>query len=164
MREESRSEDLAGRLSVIAEGVRLRILMKIASSGEISAKDILPEFQVTQPTLSHHLRLLADSGIVNVRHEGRSSYYSINNECVSELSSFLLELNQPPVVLTTPEAKLADKKRGEERISRAKNPSLKKTSSVPVPKLHVEAPDIDKLKKKKKKKSKDKKKDKKKKK
>ena len=157
------SEELAGRLSVIAEPVRIKILLKIAGAGEICARDILPEFAITQPTLSHHLRLLADSEIVSARHEGRFTYYSINHETVSELSAFLMQLNEPPVVLTTPEARRVKKKHDLVRISEAKNPSLKKRSSVPVPKSHIEVPDIEKLKKNKKKKDKDKKKEKKKK-
>ncbi|MCR4688339.1 MAG: metalloregulator ArsR/SmtB family transcription factor [Saccharofermentans sp.] len=154
MNDDYLTEDLARSLSVIAEPVRIKILIKIASAGEICARDILPEFKITQPTLSHHLRLLTDSGILNARREGRFTYYSIDSETASDLSSFIMQLNEPPVVLTTPEARGVSKKRAQERRSQAKAPQLKKTSSVPVPKAPVEAPDIEQLKKKKKKKKK----------
>ena len=61
-------------LGVLAEDVRFRILSLIASRGEITAKDILSEFDFTQPTLSHHMACLTEAGLVNVERRGRFAY------------------------------------------------------------------------------------------
>ncbi len=156
------AERLSNCLAVLAEPVRIRIMSVIASKGEVCARDILPEFSVTQPTLSHHMRVLVDNDLVTARKEGRNVYYSVNQATVRELADLLVQLGEPPVVQTTPEGKGLTNKRSQTRRRQAKAPALKKSSSVPVPKVPAAAPDIEKLKKKKKKKSKEKDKDKKK--
>lgn len=72
---------------------RIRIL-KMLRSGEKCACKMLDEFNVTQPTLSHHMKILCDSGIVLGRKEGKWMYYSISAEgakvaadCIKELTS-----------------------------------------------------------------------------
>ena len=87
------NEQVIGILGILAEGVRYKILTLIASRGEITAKEILPEFGFTQPTLSHHMACLKEAGLVNCERRGRFIYYSINqatvDHVVSELSSLL---------------------------------------------------------------------------
>lgn len=56
---------------------RIRIL-KLLRSGEKCACKLLEELSVTQPTLSHHMKILCDSGIVVGRKEGKWMYYSIS--------------------------------------------------------------------------------------
>lgn len=56
---------------------RIRIL-KLLSAGEICACKLLEEIPVTQPTLSHHMKVLCDSGIVTGRKEGKWMHYSIS--------------------------------------------------------------------------------------
>ncbi len=72
---------------------RIRIL-KMLRSGEKCACKMLDELNVTQPTLSHHMKILCDSGIVLGRKEGKWIYYSISAEgakvaadCIKELTS-----------------------------------------------------------------------------
>ena len=72
---------------------RIRIL-KMLRSGEKCACKMLDELNVTQPTLSHHMKILCDSGIVLGRKEGKWMYYSISAEgakvaadCIKELTS-----------------------------------------------------------------------------
>lgn len=55
---------------------RLRILQMLIG-GEKCACKLLEEMNITQPTLSHHMKLLCDSGIVEGRKEGKWTYYSI---------------------------------------------------------------------------------------
>lgn len=61
---------------------RLRIL-QILQSGERCACNLLEEMQITQPTLSHHMKILCDSGIVTGRKEGKWMYYSISDEGIA---------------------------------------------------------------------------------
>ena len=56
---------------------RIRIL-KLLTGGEKCACKLLDELSVTQPTLSHHMKILCDSGIVSGRKEGKWMYYSIS--------------------------------------------------------------------------------------
>ncbi|WP_330596968.1 metalloregulator ArsR/SmtB family transcription factor [Wansuia hejianensis] len=72
---------------------RIRII-KLLSTGEKCACKILEEINVTQPTLSHHMKILCDSGIVIGRKEGKWMHYSISLEgteyavkCLRELTS-----------------------------------------------------------------------------
>lgn len=58
---------------------RLRIL-QLLRNGEICACKLLEELNITQPTLSHHMKILCDSEIVSVRKEGKWMHYSISAE------------------------------------------------------------------------------------
>ena len=69
-------------LSILSESVRFKILSLIASKGELTAKDILSEFDFTQPTLSHHMSCLKEAGLVNVERRGRFAYYSVNKDTI----------------------------------------------------------------------------------
>ena len=62
---------------------RLNIL-KILLSSEKCACRLLEELDIGQPTLSHHMRILCDSGVVTARKDGKWSYYSINIEGVEK--------------------------------------------------------------------------------
>lgn len=69
-------------LSVLSESVRFKILSLISSKGELTAKDILSEFDFTQPTLSHHMSCLKEAGLVNVERRERFAYYSVNKDTI----------------------------------------------------------------------------------
>ena len=85
-------EQFIEALGALAEGVRYKILSLIASKGEMTAKDILAEFEFTQPTLSHHMACLVEAGLVNVERKGRFAYYSVNKETIDLISSGLTAL------------------------------------------------------------------------
>ena len=69
-----KNEELINAVAVIAEPVRIQILRLIASRGELRAKDILPKFDITQPTLSHHMAILEEHALVSARKDGRCVY------------------------------------------------------------------------------------------
>ena len=75
-------ETLIAAIEAAAEPVRLEILRIIAAHGELRAKDILPAFDITQPTLSHHMSCLTEAGLVNVERRGRFAYYSVNKDTI----------------------------------------------------------------------------------
>ena len=60
-----------------ADGNRIRIL-EILCEGEYCACVLLDDLKISQPTLSHHMKILCDAGIVNSRRDGKWNYYSIN--------------------------------------------------------------------------------------
>lgn len=61
---------------------RIQIL-KLLLTGEKCACVLLEHLRISQPTLSHHMKILCDSGIVDVRKEGKWAYYSISLEGVA---------------------------------------------------------------------------------
>ena len=71
---------------------RIRIL-DMLSTGEKCACRLLEEIDVTQPTLSHHMKILCDSGIVVGRKEGKWTHYSISQKGIDEALKYLDTLN-----------------------------------------------------------------------
>ena len=67
---------------------RVRIL-ELLKDGEKCACKLLEEMNITQPTLSHHMKILCDSGIVEGRKEGKWMHYSISCEGVEEARKHL---------------------------------------------------------------------------
>ena len=70
---------------------RIRIL-RCLRTGEKCACKLLDEINVTQPTLSHHMKILCDSGIVVGRKEGKWMHYSISPEGAKAATDCLKEL------------------------------------------------------------------------
>lgn len=75
---------------------RIRIIKQLRS-GEKCACKLLDEINVTQPTLSHHMKILCDSGIVIGRKEGKWIHYSISEEGVDLAKKYLQQLTTPDV-------------------------------------------------------------------
>ena len=70
-----RAEALAGTLKALADPIRLRLYIRIAAAGdEICVCDI-QDVGVSQPTVSHHLRKLRDSGLIDCERRGTWVYY-----------------------------------------------------------------------------------------
>ena len=58
-------------------------IVKMLADGELCACRILEAFNITQPTLYHHMKPLTDCNLVNSRKAGKWTYYSINCETIS---------------------------------------------------------------------------------
>lgn len=67
---------------------RIRIL-KLLATGEKCACKLLEELNITQPTLSHHMKILCDSGVVVGRKEGKWTHYSISADGVEKAKKYL---------------------------------------------------------------------------
>jgi ArsR family transcriptional regulator len=114
-------------LSVLSEEVRYRILSLIASKGELTAKDILEEFDFTQPTLSHHMACLAGAGLVNVKRKGRFAYYSVNKDTIDLVASGISSLKNPSKTVTSEKkAKRKEAPAAEELSEKIKKGKKKK--------------------------------------
>ncbi|KMT22548.1 ArsR/SmtB family transcription factor [Clostridium cylindrosporum] len=70
---------------------RLRII-DMLSCGEMCACDLLNYFDFTQPTLSHHMKVLIDCGLVKCRKEGTWNYYTLDNANANRLVLFLMSI------------------------------------------------------------------------
>jgi len=74
----------------LADPIRLRLMSIIASAGgELCVCDITPQFDVSGPTISHHLKVLREAGIVGSERRGLWAYYYVNPEALEELSAWL---------------------------------------------------------------------------
>lgn len=100
-------EESSKIMKAVADSNRLKII-DILSCGERCACDILKYFDFTQPTLSHHMKVLIDCGIVDSRKEGIWNYYSLNSSNCNKLVLFLMNL-----VTDTEDCVCKDKSKGE---------------------------------------------------
>ena len=67
-------------------------ILNILSSGEKCACRLLEALSITQPTLSHHMKILCDAGIVKARKDGKWMHYSISQEGIREAEAYLTTL------------------------------------------------------------------------
>ena len=65
------------------------MIVDMLSCGELCACKILEKFEMSQSTLSHHMKLLCECGIVKGREEGKWTYYSLDTDIVSKTMQFL---------------------------------------------------------------------------
>lgn len=80
--------DFALIFKALGDSTRLRIV-EMLSDGEMCACKILEQFEITQPTLSHHMRILCECGLVSARREGKWSYYSIDENIAAEFKAYI---------------------------------------------------------------------------
>ena len=91
----------------LADETRQKI-MKLCCCGWVSVTEIVDQLNVTQPTVSHHLAILRDSGLVNVRHEGKQTFYSLNQERMAVCCGQLMVKFAPEVKPTETDNKTTD--------------------------------------------------------
>lgn len=83
--------ELAATLKALADPVRLRLFSLVAShaGGEACVCDISADVDVTQPTISHHLRVLKDAGLLTSERRASWVYYAVVPAVLDNLSSVL---------------------------------------------------------------------------
>ena len=80
--------DAARIFKALGDENRLEILNLIRDR-EICATDILKNVSIGQSTLSHHMKILCESGIVNCRRSGKQTYYSISYDGTMQVCTFI---------------------------------------------------------------------------
>ena len=75
-------------MKALSDETRVKILEMIYQK-ELCACNILEEFNITQPTLSYHMKILCESGLVNSRKDGIWTKYSIDKENLERLQNFI---------------------------------------------------------------------------
>jgi len=68
------------------------MILEMLQTGEKCACMLLEKLKISQPTLSHHMKILVDSGIVSARKEGKWTYYSFSQDGVSNAKERLIKL------------------------------------------------------------------------
>ncbi|GAA0717023.1 metalloregulator ArsR/SmtB family transcription factor [Clostridium malenominatum] len=74
-------------MKALSDETRVKIF-DMLSSGELCACNILEEFNITQPTLSYHMKILCESGLVESRRDGIWMKYSINKNSLELLQNY----------------------------------------------------------------------------
>ena len=85
------ASELAGTLKALSDPVRLRLFSVVAShrGGEVCVCDLSAGIAVTQPTISHHLKMLKTAGLLAGERRGSSVYYRVIPEALQRLSDLL---------------------------------------------------------------------------
>jgi ArsR family transcriptional regulator, arsenate/arsenite/antimonite-responsive transcriptional repressor len=79
--------ELARGFSALADPVRLRVLSMLAASpgGEVCICDFVDPLGKSQPTISHHMKILSEAGLVQGDRRGKWVWYSLNRDRLAEL-------------------------------------------------------------------------------
>ncbi len=80
--------DSALIFKALSDETRLRII-NMLSGDELCACNLLEEFEITQPTLSYHMKILTESGLVNARKDGAWMRYTLKMNAVNDIKEFL---------------------------------------------------------------------------
>jgi ArsR family transcriptional regulator, arsenate/arsenite/antimonite-responsive transcriptional repressor len=81
---------LAPMFKALGDPIRLRLLSLIASHrGEVCVCDLTPRFTVTAPTISHHLKVLREAGLIDCERRGTWVYYWLQPGALEQLSAVL---------------------------------------------------------------------------
>jgi ArsR family transcriptional regulator len=70
---------------------RLKIV-EMLTDGEMCACNLLDELAITQPTLSHHMRVLSECNLVSIRKDGKWCHYSLNCKTLTEFREYINSL------------------------------------------------------------------------
>jgi ArsR family transcriptional regulator len=91
--DEKRALELAKVFKALGDPVRLRLLSMIAARGEggseVCVCELTPAFELSQPTISHHLKLLRQAGLIDCERRGTWVYYWALPGALDRLAGFL---------------------------------------------------------------------------
>ena len=83
------SDALAARFKALADPTRVAIVNRLAAADECCVCDLNAAFDLSQPTISHHLKVLRDAGLVESSRRGTWAYYRLVPEAVQALRQTL---------------------------------------------------------------------------
>ncbi|KAA8880461.1 helix-turn-helix transcriptional regulator [Nocardia colli] len=84
--------DLAATFKALGDPVRLRLLSLVAAAGgeEVCVCELTPAFELSQPTISHHLKVLREAGLLTSQRRGTWVYYRVVPAALQRLSDALI--------------------------------------------------------------------------
>src|SRR5689334_9558170 len=81
--------EVAALFKALADPTRVAIVNRLAGAEEVCVCDLTAVFELSQPTISHHLRVLRDAGVVEAERRGTWAYYRLVPEAIERLRSVL---------------------------------------------------------------------------
>ena len=88
--ERERAERMAHIAKALADPVRLQLVDVLRKhAGKVCVCELVPLFDLSQPTVSHHLKVLRDAGLVASERRGLWAYYYVLPDALEELSAWL---------------------------------------------------------------------------
>ena len=76
-------------MSAIADPCRLSIIEEISRKGELCCSDVQELTGLSQPTCSHHIKLLSESELIECRKDGRNHFFTLNKDNFKKVNTFL---------------------------------------------------------------------------
>ncbi len=83
------ADALAARFKALADPTRVAIVNRLAGAGEVCVCELVAEARVSQPTVSHHLRVLREAGLVSVRPDAQRRVYAVDARPIAEVDAWL---------------------------------------------------------------------------
>ena len=80
------AEQIAGAFKALSDPTRVAIVNRL-STAEVCVCDLTAAFELSQPTISHHLRILRDAGLVEAEGRGTWAYYRLVPEAIARLGA-----------------------------------------------------------------------------
>jgi ArsR family transcriptional regulator, arsenate/arsenite/antimonite-responsive transcriptional repressor len=93
------ARELAERFKALSDPTRLAIVNQLAGADEVCVCDLVPHSGLSQPTISHHLKLLRDAGLITSERRGTWGYYRLVPGAIAELAAALGSAS-PPLAAT----------------------------------------------------------------
>ncbi len=83
------AEEIAALFKALADPTRVAIVNRLAAAEEVCVCDLTAAFDLSQPTVSHHLKVLRDAGLVEADRRGTWSYYRLVSEAIERVRDVL---------------------------------------------------------------------------
>jgi ArsR family transcriptional regulator len=102
------TEALAARFKALSDPARVAVVNRLAAGNEVCVCDLTGTLGLSQPTVSHHLRVLREAGLIEVAAKrGTWTFYRVVPEAMEQLAFALGGASAPQVVLATGERSVA---------------------------------------------------------
>jgi ArsR family transcriptional regulator len=82
-------DQLAARFKALADPTRVAIINSLSATDEVCVCNLTATFELSQPTISHHLKVLREAGLVESSRRGTWAYYRLVPEAIAELRGAL---------------------------------------------------------------------------
>ena len=88
--EREHAERMASAAKALGDPIRMQLVDVLRKhAGKVCVCELVPLFELSQPTVSHHLKVLREAGIVGSERRGLWAYYYVNPDALEELSKWL---------------------------------------------------------------------------
>lgn len=85
--DDKRVEQQAAALQALGDDTRLKMVHLLTRHESLCVCEIQEAFELGQPTVSHHLKILRDAGLVNVARRGKWAYYALRRDALRDISA-----------------------------------------------------------------------------